>query len=85
MSKIKNKKANLSNPVAKEYFDIIYNAIDGKYDDTYDLINLTVALTMMIQAVQEDIQEKFSDYSTILDDTEDYSYEFELKQKRRNS
>ena len=58
---IKDKGKRLSNPVAKEYFDDIWKAIEGKYDDMFDMVNLTIALTMMITAIQESMTEFLQD------------------------
>ena len=58
---MKAKGERLSNPVAKDYFDDIWKAIDGKYDDLFDMINLTTALTMMIIAIQESMSEYLQD------------------------
>ena len=66
--RLKNKSDNLLNPVAKDYYNIIYKAIDGTADDLFDMINLTVALTMVIQGIQEDMSEHLKDISEIGDD-----------------
>ena len=58
---MKSKGERLTNPVAKDYYDLIWDSIDARYDDLHDMINLTTALSMMIIAIQESMNEYLQD------------------------